>query len=141
MRDFRFTLKDAARAWYYHLPSGTIDTWLKLNTSFLSKYFPSKKANALKKAIENVEHTDDETLYDYSERFKRLCASCPFHGFDSEELVLHLYNGLLDQQRRIIDAACGGSILNMTPTEAMAKLQDIADGTRSFGRTYTRKWG
>src|ERR1044071_4485462 len=26
MRAFGFTLKDAARAWYYHLPSGTIDT-------------------------------------------------------------------------------------------------------------------
>ena len=88
MRAFGFTLKDSARAWYYHLPSGTIDTWANLHKAFLNKYFPAKKANALKKAIENVEQADDETLYDYYERFKRLCTSCPYHGFDDQDLVL-----------------------------------------------------
>ena len=48
MRAFGFTLKEAARSWYYHLPSGTIDTWPKLHRTFLDKYFPSKKAVALK---------------------------------------------------------------------------------------------
>ena len=139
MRAFGFTLKDSARAWYYHLPSGTIDTWAKLHKAFLNKYFPAKKANALKKAITNVEQADDETLYDYTERFKRLRSSCPYHGFDDEDLVLYLYNGLLDHERRIIDAACGGSILNLTPATAMEKFQDIAESTRSFGRTYTKK--
>lgn len=93
----------------------------------------------MKKAIANVEQADDETLYDYYERFKRLCSSCPYPGFDDQDLVLYLYNGLLDQERRIIDAACGGSILNLTPAAAMERLQDIAEGTRSFGRTYTKK--
>lgn len=139
MRAFGFTLKDTARAWYYHLPTRTIDRWAKLHRAFLNKFFPTKKANALKKAIANIEQADDETLYDYYERSKRLSSSCPFHGYDDDDLVLHLYNSLLDQERRIIEAACGGNILNMTPAAAMAKLQDTADGTRSFGRTYTRK--
>src|ERR1044071_1831042 len=78
MRAFGFTLRDAARAWYYHLPTGTIDTWAKLHKAFLNKYFPAKKENALKKAIANIEQADDETLYDYCERFKRLTVSCPF---------------------------------------------------------------
>ena len=81
MRAFGFTLKDTARAWYYHLPSGTIDTWAKLHKAFLNKYFPAKKANALKKAIANVEQADDETLYDYYERFKRLCFQLPVPWF------------------------------------------------------------
>src|ERR1044071_3957662 len=139
MRAFGFTLRDAARAWYYHLPTGTIDTWEKHHRAFLNKYFPAKKAIALKKPIANVEQADDETLYDYYERFKRLCSSCPYHGFDDQDLVLYLYNGLLDQERRIVDASCGGSILNLTPVAAMERLQDFADGTRSFGRTYTKK--
>ena len=42
-------------------------------------------------------------------------------------------------KRRMVDAACGGSILNMTPDEAMDKLIDMAKDTRSFGRTYTTK--
>ena len=82
MRAFGFTLKDAARSWYYHLPSGTIDTSPKLHRAFLDKYFPSKKAVTLKRAIANVEQGDDESLYDYLERFARMCAGCPFHGLD-----------------------------------------------------------
>ena len=39
-----------------------------------------------------------------------------------EDLVLYLYNGLLDHERRIVDAACGGSILNMTPTDSHGKV-------------------
>src|ERR1044071_6070506 len=84
MRAFGFTLKEAARNWYYHLPTGTITTWAQLHKSFLDKYFPAKKATALKREIANVEQADDETLYDYYERFKRLCSSCPYHGFDEE---------------------------------------------------------
>ena len=89
MRAFGFTLKDAARNWYYHLPSGTIDTWPKLHRAFLDKYFPSKKAVALQRDIANVEQADDESLYDYLERFTRLCAIFPFHGFSERD---HLFN-------------------------------------------------
>src|ERR1044071_686864 len=139
MRAFGFTLKDSARNWYYHLPARTIDTWADLYKAFLNKYFPSKKATSLKRAIANVEQADDESLYDFCERFTRLCASCPFHGFQEQELVLHLYNGLLDHERRIVDAACNGSVLNMTATAARNRILEIAEGSRSFGRTYTKK--
>ena len=59
----------------------SIDTWPKHHKAFMDKYFPTPKATALKMAIGNVEHADDETLYEYCEQFIRLCASCPFHGF------------------------------------------------------------
>ena len=94
MRALGFMLKDTARKWFYHLPSGTIDTWPKLHKAFLDKYFPSKKAVALQRAIANVEQADDESLYDYLEMFTKLCASWPFHGFDERDLVFNLYNGL-----------------------------------------------
>ena len=139
MRAFGFTLKDAARNWYYHLPAGAVNTWADLYKAFLGKYFPAKKTAAVKKAIANFEQKDDESLYDCCERFTKLRASCPFLGFDMQDLVLFLYNGLLDNERRMIDAACCGSIMNLTPTAAMDRMQDIAEGTRSFGRTYTKK--
>ena len=82
MRAFGFTLKDGARNWFYHLPTGTIDTWPKLHKAFLDKYFPHKKAVAIQRAIASIEQGDDESLYDYLERFTRLCASCPFHEYD-----------------------------------------------------------
>ena len=82
MRAFGFTLKEVARSWYYHLPTGKIDTWSKLHRAFLEKYFPSTKAVALQRTIANIEQADEESLYDYCERFNKLCASCPYHGFD-----------------------------------------------------------
>ena len=87
------------------MPAGSIDTEDKLHKAFLEKFFPAKKANSLKKAISNVEQEEDETLYDYNERFKRLCSSCPFHGYTTQDLVLYFYGGLLENDRRMIDAA------------------------------------
>ena len=104
MRAFGFTLKDAARNWYYHLPSRTIDTWTKLHRAFLDKYFPSKKEVALQRGIASVGQANEESLYDYLERFTRLCASCPFHGFSERDLVFNLYNGFLPHERRLVDA-------------------------------------
>ena len=54
--------------------------------------------------------------------------------------MLYLYNGLLDNERRIIDVACGGNILNTTPVEGMEKIQEMAEGTRNFDKTSTRRW-
>ena len=91
--------------------------------------FRSKKAVALQRAI----------AYDYLERFTRLCASCPFHGFSERDLVFNLYNGLLPQERRLVDDACNGSIMNLTPSAARSTMNDIAEVTRSFGKVYKRK--
>src|SRR3978361_2397980 len=80
MRAFGFSLKDDAKSWYYRMPAGSIDTWAKLHKAFLNAYFPAKRANVLKKGIINFEQGDAESLYDYVERFKKLVASCPYHG-------------------------------------------------------------
>ena len=94
---------------------------------------------ALQRAIASIEQADDESLYDYLERFARMCASCPFHGFDERELVFNLYNGLLPHERRLVDAACNGSIMNLTPAAARNTMNDIAESTRSFGRVYPKR--
>ena len=67
MRAFGFTLKDTANDWYYYLPTGSINSWTKLHKAFLEKYFPTAKANSLKKAISNIEQEVEETLYEYHE--------------------------------------------------------------------------
>ena len=53
--------------------------------------------------------------------------------------MLYFYGGLLENDRRMIDAACGGNILNVTPVEAMNKIQEMAEGTRNFGRATEKK--
>ena len=47
-----------------------------------------------------------------------MISSCPFHGYSEQDLVLYLYGGLLDEERRMVNAACGGNILNKTPAAA-----------------------
>ena len=86
-----------------------------------------------------MEQGDDESLYDYLERFTRLCASSPFHGFSERDLVFNLYNGLLPHERRLVDAAYNGSIMNLTPAAARSTMNDIAESTVSFGKVYTKK--
>ena len=129
----------AADDWYYSLPTGSINTWADLHKAFLEKFFPAKKENTLKKAISNIEQEEDEILYDYNERFKKLCANCPFHGYSTKDLVLYIFGGLLESDRRMIDAACGGNILNATPDQAMEKIQEMVEGTRNFGRSNKKK--
>ncbi len=139
MRAFGFTLKDAADDWYYNLEPGSITTWEHLNKAFLDKYFPSKRAETLKRAISTAEQEEGESLYDYNEHFKRMVSSCPYHGYAPKDLSLYLYNSALDNERRLIDASCGGNFLNITPAIARAKIEEIAEGTRTFVRASSIK--
>ena len=80
LRAFTFSLKDLARDWYHSLAPGSVNTWVDLKKAFLQKFFPTIKANQLKKKLCNIEQYTDETLYDYFERFKKLIKMCPYHG-------------------------------------------------------------
>ena len=59
-----------------------------------------------------------ETLYEYWERFKKLCASCPHHQISEQLLIQYFYEGLLPMERSIIDAASGGALVNKPPEAA-----------------------
>ena len=102
LRAFPFSLKDTANDWFFYLPPGTIDTWAKMKESFLEKYFPATKQTSLKKDLSNIEQDATESLYEYYERFKRLVASCPYHGYSEKDLIFYLYEGLLPNERRML---------------------------------------
>ena len=89
LRAFPFALKDAAKDWLYYLSSGCITTWMDMKRCFLETYFPVAKASTLKKEISNIDQWSDECFYEYWERFKRLCASCPYHGYSDDDLILY----------------------------------------------------
>ena len=79
LRVFPFSLKDWAKDWLYYLPSGSIKTWNEMNRLFLEKYFPASRVANIRKEICSVRQHNGESLYEYWERFKKLCASCPHH--------------------------------------------------------------
>ncbi|XP_024039448.1 probable disease resistance protein At1g61310 [Citrus clementina] len=88
---FPFSLADSAKEWLYYLPSGTVTTWNEMRQLFLEKYFPASKAGSIRKEICGIRQYNGESLYDYWERFKKLCASCPHHQISDQLLIQYFY--------------------------------------------------
>lgn len=79
LRAFPFSLMDSVKDWLYYLPSESVDSWNEMKQLFFEKYFPSSKAISIRKEISGITQHIGENLYEYWERFKRLCVSCPHH--------------------------------------------------------------
>ena len=78
-----------------------------------------------------MEQGEDENLYDYYERYKRLIASCPYHGYQAEDLICYIIEGLCDNDKRLVNASCGGSYENLTPAAAFQKVEILAEQARN----------
>ncbi|XP_062114663.1 uncharacterized protein LOC133825777 [Humulus lupulus] len=133
LRAFPFSLKDSAKEWLYYLPPGTVETWNTMKTLFLERYFPASKVGSIRKEICGIRQAVGESLYDYWERFKRLCASCPHHQISEQLLIQYFYEGLLPLDRSMIDAASGGALVDKTPATARSLISNMAANSQQFG--------
>ena len=105
-----------------------------MKKAFLDKYYPEEISARRKEEIKNVEQKDDEDFADYWERFNKMCAECPYHGFEEQHLILYFTGGLNDEEVKMVHTASGGSILNKTPEEATILLQNLAKESKSQWR-------
>ncbi|XP_074302841.1 uncharacterized protein LOC141636251 [Silene latifolia] len=110
-----------------------------MKKAFLEKYFPPSRSSQLKRVISNVEQQDKETMYEYLEKFKKLCASCPYHGYSDQDLIMYFCGGLNQDDRRMIHSACGGNIANKNPDEAWEVISELAETFRQFERKPSRR--
>ncbi|XP_027157243.1 uncharacterized protein LOC113758674 [Coffea eugenioides] len=124
---------DAAKDWLYYLPAGSITTWAQLKKKFLEKFFPASRATSLRKEICNIKQYPGESLYEYWERFNKLCTRCPQHQISEQLLIQYFYEGLQSTDRSIIDAASGGALANKTPKEAWEFIETMAENSQQFG--------
>ncbi|XP_073138400.1 uncharacterized protein [Henckelia pumila] len=76
LRAFPFSLKNAAKDCLYYLPPGSITTWTEMKIIFLEKYFPASRAANIRKENYGIKQYTGESLHEYWERFKKLCARC-----------------------------------------------------------------
>ncbi|XP_024038240.1 uncharacterized protein LOC112498130 [Citrus sinensis] len=129
---FPFSLADSAKEWFYYLPSGTVTTWNEMRQLFLEKYFPASKAGSIRKEICGIRQYNGEPLYDYWERFKKLCASCPHHQISDQLLIQYFYESLLPMDRSMIDAASGGALMDKTPEAARNLIANMAANSQQF---------
>ncbi|XP_021629666.1 uncharacterized protein LOC110627626 [Manihot esculenta] len=132
LRAFPFSLADNAKDWLYYLPPGSVTTWGEMVKLFLDQFFPASRASAIRREISGIKQKETETLHDYWERFKRLCASSPRHEISDKQLMLHFYEGLTTMERRMIDAASGGAIRKRTPREARELISTMAANSQQF---------
>lgn len=134
LRLFPFSLKDRAKAWLNSLDVGSITSWDQLVSKFLSKFFPAQKTNALRREIMNFTQTD-EHFYECWERFRDLLLKCPHHGFEKWQLVQYFYESLTPQNRRMVDATCGGALMGKSPDEAWTFFEVLRENSQQWDYT------
>ncbi|XP_027166709.1 uncharacterized protein LOC113766752 [Coffea eugenioides] len=133
MKAFPFSLKDLAKDWLYYLPPSSTTTWDQLKKKFLDKYFPASRVASLRKEICGIKQHPGESLYDYWERFKKLCIKCPQHQISEQLLIQYFYKGLFFGDRSITDDASGKALVNKTPRAAWKLIVGMAENSQQFG--------
>jgi len=75
-RLFIGTLRGVAFDWFRSLPSGSINSWIDLETRFLSRFYEDDTELTMDKLLSTV-HKGGESVREYIERFCNLSLICP----------------------------------------------------------------
>ncbi|RDY05552.1 hypothetical protein CR513_10598, partial [Mucuna pruriens] len=132
MKAFPFSLDGAAKDWQYLQPA-LFNTWGDMKRTFLEKFFPASRTTTIRKEICGIQQHTRKTMYEYWERFDKLCATSPHHQISEQLLIQYFYEGLSTMDRSMIDAASGGSLLDKTPATARHLISNMASNTQQFG--------
>lgn len=73
LKMFLSSLQDTTKDWLYYLLPGSITTWESLKRMFLKNFFHASWLTAIWKEICGIKQLDEESLYEYWERLKRIC--------------------------------------------------------------------
>ena len=116
----------------FDLYAGSIRTWPELRKKFLERYFLASRAVNIRKEISGIRQGNGETLYEYWERFKQLCASCPQHQISDQLLIQYFYEGLNLTERNMVYAASGGAFMNKTLNDGKQLIINMAENAQQF---------
>jgi len=133
LKAFPFSLKRAAKVWFFSILSGSIGTWNAMKKILLEKYFPASRVANIRKEICGIRQFYGETFFEYWERFEQLCIQCPHHQIPNQLLIQYFYEGLMLTNSSIIDAASGGALVDKTPKAACQLMSNMAANSKQFG--------
>jgi hypothetical protein len=105
----------------------TVQNWNALMKAFMKQYYSPGKTQSLRNKIATFAQFPTETISEAFERFNEYTRAVPHHKFSKEDLVQKFYQGLTMASRTIIGASTGGSIIELTPTEAFTLFKKVAD--------------
>jgi hypothetical protein len=127
VRLFPFSLLVKALQWFHSQPAETVQNWNALMKAFMKEYYSPGKTQSLRNKIATFAQYPKETISEAFEHFNEYTRAVPHHKFAKEDLVQKIYQGLTMASRTIIDASAGGSIIELTLTEAFTLFKKVAD--------------
>jgi hypothetical protein len=107
-----------------------LQNWNTLMKAFMKEYYSPGKTQSLRNKIATFVQYPTETISEAFERFNEYTRAVPHHRFPKEDLVQKFYPGLTMASRTIINASAGGSIIELTPTEAFTLFKKVVVMTR-----------
>jgi hypothetical protein len=126
-RLFPFSLLGKALQWFYCQPVETVQDWNALMRAFIKEYYSPGKTQSLHNKIATFAQYPTKTISEAFEHFNEYTRAVPHHKFPKEDLVQKFYQGLTMASRTVIDASAGGSIIELTPTEAFTLFKKVTD--------------
>ncbi|XP_052483050.1 uncharacterized protein LOC128036182 [Gossypium raimondii] len=106
--------------------------WDDLSRLFHDRFFQASRAAELRRDIVGIRQIESQSLYDYWEWYKKLCASCPKHGLTEQSLLQYFYEGLLQMEMKMIDTASGRALVNMTPQRARELISTMEANSKQY---------
>jgi hypothetical protein len=104
-----------------------VQDWDAFMRASMKEYYSPGKTQSLRNKIATFAQYPTETISEAFERFNEYTWAVPHHKFLKEDLVQKFYQGLTMASRTIIDASAGGSIIELTPTQAFTLSKKVAD--------------
>ena len=72
---------------------------------------------------------DGEQFHEAWDRLNELMRSCPHHDVPQWQLVESFYEGLIEDQRNMVDASCGGAFLQKSAEEGWALFETLNENS------------
>jgi hypothetical protein len=128
---FPFSLEDEARRWYTLVFVEVKGSWDELVKKFLSKFFPIRKVQDLRRQVLNFKQGEDEGIDEAWDRFNELLKQGPNLGFSGDSMSHTFCFSLTPNSSRFVSMCAGGDLMDKTISEAAQILQRISNGKRT----------
>jgi hypothetical protein len=126
-RLFPFSLLGKTLQWFHSKSAEMVQKWNALMRAFMKEYYSPGKTKILHNKIATFAQYPTETISEGFERFNEYTRAVPHQKFPKKDLMQKFYQGLTMASRTIIDASVGGSIIELTLTEAFTLFKKVAD--------------
>jgi hypothetical protein len=127
---FPFSLEDEAQRWYTLASVEAKGNWDELVKKFLSKFFPIRKVQDLRRQVLNFKQGEEKGIDEAWDRFNELLEKGPNLGYSSDLMLHTFYFSLTANSSRFVSMCAVSDLMDKTISEATQILQRISNGKR-----------